>query len=545
MGTELHHLEGKYEILSKIREGGMGAIYTVRHRLLGEVRVVKVMRPQLAGDQEFAARFVREAQTAIRLRHPNIAQLYDFSTDDEGNAYIVMEYIEGIDLRELVRRFGPPSLGLTLEIARQGLAALGFLHRRKMVHRDISPDNLMLARDADGRPLVKLIDLGIVKVLEADHGLTSTGVFLGKLRYAAPEQLLAAEGRTIDQRADLYSFGIVLYELLTGKFPIAGATSSSLIAGHLYQPPTSFDATDPEGRVPDALRRVVMQLLEKEADRRIGSAEELAEFLTSLQATSPWCPEELATIMASVTPPASGAGGTAVDSAQRRLDQQFAGATPTPITLQPMGPATAGAAAPPPPPGEAELEAPTELMAAPLTGGSLATPAPPPAPAPTASVPVPAIPPPAPPAPAAAPRRTWLLVSALAAVVLLLGGGIAGFVLLKDRLLPAKPPTLPERAAGAPGSAPAASGTLVIHALPWAEVTEIRSASGASVAVPEPGITPLAVPLPPGLYTVSLRNPLLGKSGSAQVQVAPGQTRRCLVNIEQLDSSAFFEKVGW
>ncbi len=540
MGTELHHLEGKYEILSKIREGGMGAIYTVRHRLLGEVRVVKVMRPQLAGDQEFAARFVREAQTAIRLRHPNIAQLYDFSTDDEGNAYIVMEYIEGIDLRELVRRFGPPSLGLTMEIARQGLAALGFLHRRKMVHRDISPDNLMLARDADGRPLVKLIDLGIVKVLEGDHGLTSTGVFLGKLRYAAPEQLLAAEGRTIDQRADLYSFGIVLYELLTGKFPIAGATSSSLIAGHLYQAPTSFDTTDPEGRVPDSLRRVVMQLLEKEADRRIGSAEELAEFLTSLEPTSPWSPEELATIMASVSPPASGAGGTAVDSAQRRLDQQFAGATPTPITLQPMGPATAGAVAAPPPPGEGELEAPTELMAAPVTGGSAAILAPPPAPVPAASVALPAAP-----APAAAARRTWLLVSAIAGVLLLLGGGIVGFVLLKDRLFAARPPTLPERAAGAPGGAPAAPGTLVIHALPWAEVTEIRSASGASVAVPEPGITPLAVLLPPGLYTVSLRNPLLGKTGSAQVQVAPGQTRRCLVNIEQLDSSAFFEKVGW
>lgn len=538
MSDQLHHLEGKFEILSKIREGGMGAIYTVRHRLLGEIRVVKVMRPQLAGDQEFAARFLREAQTAIRLRHPNIAQLYDFSTDEEGNAYIVMEYIEGIDLRELVRRFGPPSLGLSLEIAVQGLAALGFLHRRKMVHRDISPDNLMLARDADGRPVVKLIDLGIVKVLEADHGLTSTGVFLGKLRYAAPEQLLAAEGRTIDQRADLYSFGIVLYELLTGKFPIAGATSSSLIAGHLYQAPTSFDATDPDGRVPEPLRRVVMQLLEKEPDRRVASAEELAAALAAAQTGKPWNAGELATIMASVSPPGQGGGGTPVESAQRKLDQHFAGATPTPVTVQPLGPITAGAVAPPPP-SAAELEAPTELMATPATAQALAAPPPPPLPVAAASAPAPAA------ASAAAPRRAWLLLAALAATVAVLGGGVAGVLLLKDRLFPSSPPTLPEHAAGAAGSAAKAAGTLVIHAIPWAEVAEIRSASGELIPVPEPGVTPLAVQVPPGSYTVSLRNPLLGKHGSATVEVRQGQTLRCQVGIEQLDGAAFLKKLGW
>jgi len=536
VSDQLHHLEGKFEILTKIREGGMGAIYTVRHRLLGEIRVVKVMRPQLAGDREFAARFLREAQTAIRLRHPNIAQLFDFSTDEEGNAYIVMEYIEGIDLRELVRRFGPPSLGLTLEIAVQGLAALGFLHRRKMVHRDISPDNLMLARDADGRPVVKLIDLGIVKVLEADHGLTSTGVFLGKLRYAAPEQLLAAEGRTIDQRADLYSFGIVLYELLTGKFPISGSTSSSLIAGHLHQAPLSFDVTDPEGRVPEPLRQVVMQLLSKEPEGRPGSAEELTEALLPLRNRHPWEAGELATIMASVTPPAGGTG-TAIESAQRRLDQQFAGVTPTPITIQPVGPITAEAAAPPPPSVE-ELEAPTELMATPATTPGPATPPPPPPPVATVGAPAPAT------GSTAAPRRTWLVAAALAATLLVLGGGVSGVVFLKDRLFPSLPPTLPEAAAGAAGGSAAATSTLVIHAVPWAEVAEIRNAEGELIAVPGPGVTPLAVPLPPGRYTVWLRNPLLGKHGSAQVELRPGETLRCQVAIEQLDAAEFLKKAG-
>jgi serine/threonine-protein kinase len=543
VSDQLHHLEGKYEVLSKLREGGMGAIYTVRHRLLGEIRVVKVMRPQLADDQEFAARFLREAQTAIRLRHPNIAQLYDFSTDEEGNAYIVMEFIEGIDLRELVRRFGPPSLGLTLEIAVQGLAALGFLHRRKMVHRDISPDNLMLARDADGRPMVKLIDLGIVKVLEADHGLTSTGVFLGKLRYAAPEQLLAAEGRTIDQRADLYSFGIVLYELLTGKFPIAGSTSSSLIAGHLHQAPLSFAATDPEGRVPEPLRQLVMRLLSKEPEERVGSAEELAEALAPLRRDHPWSAAELAKIMATVTPPLPGAG-TPMESAQRRLDRQFGGVTPTPITAQPMGPITAEAAAPPPPSAEA-LEAPTELMPPPEKERTPTVPAPPPLPVTPTSAPQGAPSPELAAAPATRPRRSWLLAAALAATLIVLGGGVTGVALLKGRLFPSSPPTLPENVGGAGGAVAAAPGMLVIHAVPWAEVTEIRSAAGDLVAVPEPGVTPLAVPLPPGSYTVLLRNPLLGKAGSAEVEVRAGETLRCQVPIERIDSAAFLKKLGW
>uniref|UniRef100_A0A7V1ZIF4 Serine/threonine protein kinase n=1 Tax=Thermoanaerobaculum aquaticum TaxID=1312852 RepID=A0A7V1ZIF4_9BACT len=193
MATVLEQVQEKYELLGKIKEGGMGAIYKVRHKLLGEERVVKIMRPQLEGDQEFAVRFVREAQTLIRVRHPNIAQLYDFFADEAGNAAMVMEYIPGIDLRELLRRHGPPSLGLAVEVAFQSLEAIGFLHRRNMVHRDISPDNLMLCRDADGKPLVKLIDLGIVKVLEAEAtGLTSTGRWSQRGPPTAPKRTASA-----------------------------------------------------------------------------------------------------------------------------------------------------------------------------------------------------------------------------------------------------------------------------------------------------------------------------------------------------------------
>src|SRR3954454_14438875 len=131
----------------------MGAVYKVRHRLLDEVRVVKVLNPRLDVTPELSDRFLREARFAIQLRHPNIAQLHDFSIADDGSAFIVMEFIDGATLEEIVARTGPAPLGLGLEMARQTLKALGFLHRRGMIHRDISPDNLMLTQDAEGEAL--------------------------------------------------------------------------------------------------------------------------------------------------------------------------------------------------------------------------------------------------------------------------------------------------------------------------------------------------------------------------------------------------------
>ncbi|HYU33535.1 MAG TPA: TonB family protein [Thermoanaerobaculia bacterium] len=275
------HIEGKYEILEKLREGGMGAIYKVRHRLLDEIRVVKVIRSAVAGHPGAGERFLREARSAIRLRHPNIAALHDFAIADDDNAYIVMEFIDGSNLQEILDRHGRPPLALTLEIARQSLRALGYLHRQKIVHRDVAPDNLMLTRDVDGRALVKLIDLGIAKAFEeAAAGLTSTGTFLGKPRYASPEQF---SGTGLDARSDLYSFGVVLYELLTGRSPILGSDPASYLAGHLLRPPLDFAESDPEGRVPPALREIVLRSLAKQPEERFADAEEFAWALTLIQ----------------------------------------------------------------------------------------------------------------------------------------------------------------------------------------------------------------------------------------------------------------------
>jgi serine/threonine-protein kinase len=288
-------IEGKYEVLAKLSEGGMGAVYKVRHTLLDEVRVIKVILPHLGHTAELSDRFLREARAASRLRHPNIAQILDFLVDKQGHELLVMEFIDGLTLKEILRRTGPPSLGLAVEISRQALAALGYLHRRGFVHRDISPDNLMLARDPDGRPLVKLIDLGIAKAIVADldASLTQTGIFLGKPRYASPEQL--EENGHVDTRSDLYSFGIVLYELLTGRVPIAGRTPHELMAAHLLRPPLPFAESDPDGRVPPGLREVVLRMLEKKPQDRLATAEELSERLAPFAA--PWPDGELARIL--------------------------------------------------------------------------------------------------------------------------------------------------------------------------------------------------------------------------------------------------------
>ncbi len=157
MAIPIQQLEGKYEILEKMSEGGMGAVYKVRHRLLDEIRVIKVMRPHLAEDEVLRKRFVREAKTAIRLRHVNLAQVYDFTMDESGYFFLAMEFIDGIDLHGLAKFAKVVPLGVALELAYQSLDVIGYLHRKEIVHRDISPDNLLISRDDEGNLLVKLI----------------------------------------------------------------------------------------------------------------------------------------------------------------------------------------------------------------------------------------------------------------------------------------------------------------------------------------------------------------------------------------------------
>ena len=275
MTTLPPELQSTYDVL-EVMGGGMGTVYKVRHRLFGEVRIIKVMQTAIKDDQALKERFYAEAKRGKLLKHPNIAEVVDFAIGSDGNPHLVMEYVDGVNLREAFSRTGQPlDPRDVVAIGVQTLAALGYLHGRNLIHRDISPDNLMLTADQDGAPLVKLIDLGIAKSLEDTIALTQTGSFMGKLSYASPEQM----GGAADPRSDFYSLGVVLYELLTATKPITGTSTAALMMAHYQSPPRPFSETDPQGRIPESLRRIVLKALAKNAEERYQNAGEFAEAL--------------------------------------------------------------------------------------------------------------------------------------------------------------------------------------------------------------------------------------------------------------------------
>jgi eukaryotic-like serine/threonine-protein kinase len=277
-------LDGKYEILEKIGEGGMGQVYKARHVHLDEIRIIKVTKPDALGEGPDPRRFQEEARMATLVRHPNVAALYDFSRLPDGSYYMVWEFIDGVTLEEWMRRHRPLPLSQALSVARQVLAGLAEIHAQGIVHRDLSPDNILVRENREGRLVAKIIDLGIAKRMAAESlAMTGTGLFLGKLKYCSPEQAGALpEGRALDARSDLYSFGVVLYEMLAGRPPFESQTPEGYLGKHLHSAPPPLDTRGlPAGTGP-ALASIVMRALEKNRDRRFSSAGEFAGALERL-----------------------------------------------------------------------------------------------------------------------------------------------------------------------------------------------------------------------------------------------------------------------
>lgn len=274
-------LDGKYEILEKLAEGGMGEVYKARHLHLEEIRIIKVTKPDPLHEGPEPRRFQEEARIATLVRHPNVAALYDFSRLPDGSYYMVWEFIDGITLEEWLRRYGPLPAPRALDVARQVLAGLAEIHAQGIVHRDLSPDNILLRKTKDGRLLAKIIDLGIAKRVAGDVlQMTISGMFVGKLKYCSPEQAGALPpGQRVDARSDLYSFGVVLYEMLMGKPPFESQTPEGYIGKHLNVPPPPLDTSRLPAKIGPALASIVTRALEKQRDRRFRDAEEFAAAL--------------------------------------------------------------------------------------------------------------------------------------------------------------------------------------------------------------------------------------------------------------------------
>ena len=263
-------LDGKYEILDRLATGGMGEVYRARHIHLQEMRVIKILRADRATDPHALQRFGQEARIATQIKHPNVATLYDFARLEDGSFYMVWEHIPGEDVGTLLRNKGPFALAVAVELGIQALRGLDAIHTAGVIHRDLSPDNLMITRDRRGKPLLKIIDLGLAKNLEAQAGfeITQAGMFMGKLMYCSPEQAGSIGSSPLDHRSDLYSLATVIYEMVTGRPPFDSESGHGYVLKRLSEPPQSMIGRTPEIRVPPKLNEVVLRGLEKDRDAR-------------------------------------------------------------------------------------------------------------------------------------------------------------------------------------------------------------------------------------------------------------------------------------
>jgi serine/threonine protein kinase len=280
-------LDGKYEIVRRLGSGGMGEVYLVRHLHLQELRVIKILRQDLAADPVAQKRFVREARLATQIKHPNVAILYDFSRLPDGSFYMVWEHIEGQDVGDYIRRNGPFPVSLAIRLGVQALRGLEAIHAAGIVHRDFSPDNLMLMESPRKQPWVKIIDLGLARNFAADANpnleITQVGMFMGKLQYCSPEQAAASSGEVLDRRSDLYSFGLVFYEMIAGLPPFDSENQHGFIFKRLSEEPLPLTGRNPKVEVPIELDRLVRRALERDREKRFPDAISILQALDRIE----------------------------------------------------------------------------------------------------------------------------------------------------------------------------------------------------------------------------------------------------------------------
>jgi eukaryotic-like serine/threonine-protein kinase len=334
-------LAERYEIERELGRGGMGVVYRARHVTLGRPVAIKVLHTKLTADPAVSKRFDREALAASKLDHPNCVQVIDFGRTDDGLEYLVMQFLDGKELRDELG--WPMNHRRAARLAAQVLRALEHAHRKGLVHRDLKPENVFIVRDDDGEEHVKLVDFGIVKLLDAEgvyEKLTRAGLVFGTPRYMAPEQ---AAGGKIDERTDLYAVGVLLHEMLRGKPPFDADEAPIVLRMHMIADPPPLPAD-----VPKPLREIVDKLLAKSPGERPASAKEAREALDAI-----------------VAMPAKAAAQVSSEVVPEQSALPPLQAPAPPLRVSPVAPAPAAAAVPVAPPPSASR--PTMPVAVPPT----------------------------------------------------------------------------------------------------------------------------------------------------------------------------------
>ena len=275
-------IDGRYIIESLLGEGGMGTVYAARHAIIDKRVAIKVLRKEAAADESSAQRFIIEAKAASKIGHQNIVDITDFGVLPAGNAYFVMEYLDGPTLGRLVHDLKnlPPARAIAICIqASRGLAAA---HSKSIIHRDLKPENIF-ALEKDGSPdFVKIVDFGIAKDVKAGKRLTAVGMVLGTPEYMSPEQ---ATGQETDHRVDQYALGCILYELLTGDVPFKSDNAPKTLTKHVFDAVVPPSKLRPDLHIPNVVEEIVMRMLQKKPSDRYG---DMRELITAFETALAW-----------------------------------------------------------------------------------------------------------------------------------------------------------------------------------------------------------------------------------------------------------------
>ncbi len=343
-------LDGQFRILQKIGSGGMGAVYKALQPAMNRMVAVKILHPKLANRKDLVSRFRREARAMSHLSHPNTVKVYLYGELDDGSLYIVMEYLEGRNLNQVVRKEGPLSVERAIPVLIQVCGALQEAHLAGIVHRDLKPENIFLSQNGGLKDYPKVLDFGLAKVTERELRpgsimLTQEGMVFGTPEFMSPEQ---AQGHTLDARSDIYSLATILYEVLTGKLPFDARTPMEYIQLHVTKPPIPLDERIPGKVFPPGLGQVIAKALEKKPDNRFPSAADFAEALKPFGGAAG---KGFTGMIPAPAPSSPGAGpqsqaGAAgpVSAAQTKTVKMAAHAGP-PASGAPAGPAAAPAPA--------------------------------------------------------------------------------------------------------------------------------------------------------------------------------------------------------